>query len=70
MHLKSKVHDKLDILALRKPLLTEVSYSQYVCVHILLIDKGFCETETSYLSCNILVKCIYNLSGDLITVYK
>ena len=36
----------------------------------LLNDKGFREAEIPCLSCNVLLKCFYNLSKDLFTAYK
>jgi hypothetical protein len=45
--------------------ITAVTFSQYVYMFILPIDKGFFQTEQSHLSCAELFKCVQNIPGDL-----
>ena len=54
-HLKRPAYDKRDI---------SVSHCFYA--FIFLVDKGFCEVETSHFLCAVL----YNMSGDIFLVYR
>ena len=69
MHLKKGQYMINETFGLIETFINAHLNTQFVYMHILLVDRSFCEAKTSHLSCVILLKCVQNVPRDLFGGY-